>query len=100
MSFEKWAIFCLDRDYENAKYIQESFYNLSEKYRLNIYVEYANIISLRDNAQIDDFREAIDQYFSQYVNPSQSQGYKKGQKPMSPESKKYFYLVIIPDKCR
>ena len=60
MSFEKWAIFCLDRDYENAKYIQESFYNLSEKYRLNIYVEYANIISLRDNAQIDDFREAID----------------------------------------
>ena len=30
INFQKWAIFCLDRDIENGKYLQDKFYNLSQ----------------------------------------------------------------------
>ena len=68
--FEKWAIFCLDRDYANAQYLQEKFYNLSNEKGLNIYVEYGDIISLKNHSQIEDFKEAIDRYFHEFVAAS------------------------------
>lgn len=30
VNFNKWAIFCLEKDVENAKYLQDKFYSLSE----------------------------------------------------------------------
>lgn len=67
INFEKWAIFCLDRDKENARYLQDQFYNISQKEKLNIFVDYADIISLKDRSAIDEFKEAIDGYYKTYV---------------------------------
>jgi hypothetical protein len=74
---------------------------LSEKNHLEIYVEYGDIISLRNHSQIEDFKEAIDQYFGQYISPT---GMKKSPKKNLMQSDKkipaYFYLVIIPERAR
>ena len=99
MHFKKWAIFCLDKDYENGQYLQEKFYNLSKNKSLKIEVEYGDIISLKNYSQIEDFKYAIDQYFYQYVAAHSKKG---GKQTMSQELNKeiYFFVVIIPDQCR
>lgn len=68
VNFEKWAIFCLEKDVENARYLQDKFYTLSEKNNLNIFVDYGDIVSLNNKSRIDDFKQAINSYFREYVS--------------------------------
>jgi hypothetical protein len=42
-ALENFAIFCLQRDEQNARYINEKFYDMSIKKGLDIFVEYADI---------------------------------------------------------
>ena len=49
--------------------MQNKFYELSAANKLNIYVEYGDLITLRNNARIDDFKLAIETYYSDYVVP-------------------------------
>ncbi len=87
--FNKWAIFCLDKDVENAKYIQEKFYHLSNKNQMNIYVEYGDVVSLRDNASVEDFKTATQSYYKSYVAPA-----------IGTTKDVYFFLIIMPDTIR
>lgn len=77
VNFSKWAIFCLEKDVENAKYLQDKFYSLSEKNGLNIFVDYGDIVSLHNKSRIEDFKDAINSYFKEYVSDSPSKGKKK-----------------------
>jgi len=88
--FSKWGIFCLDRDVEHAKYIQEKFYGICEQRGLKIYVDYGDIIHLRDRATIDDFKAAFDSYYQKQVEPERA----KGSKDL------HFFFVIMPDSIR
>jgi hypothetical protein len=67
VDFAKWAIFCLRKDVENAKYIQDKFYNLSENQNLGVFVDYGRIMTLDDRSNVNDFKEAIDQFYSDYI---------------------------------
>ena len=67
INFDKWAIFCLEKDIEHGTYIQDKFYSLSEKKGLNIFVNFGDIISLHNRSRIEDFKDAIDEYFRNYV---------------------------------
>jgi aubergine-like protein len=90
VNFQKWAIFCLERDIEQGKYLQDKFYALSEQYGLNIFVDFGDIVSLNNRSGIEDFKDAINSYFRDYVGS----GPKKGQPVVQ------FFLVIIPDTAR
>jgi hypothetical protein len=48
--FEKFAIFCLEKDVANAHYINDKFYNLSASKGLDIRVEYADICPVPNTA--------------------------------------------------
>jgi hypothetical protein len=105
VNFQKWAIFCLERDIENGKYLQDKFYSLSESYGLNIFVDYGDIVSLPNRSSIEDFKDAINSYFKDYVDvDSKNRGAKKkpmpGAKPESSQPVVQFFLVIIPDTLR
>jgi aubergine-like protein len=98
VNFSKWAIFCLEKDIENGKYLQDKFYSLSESYGLNIFVDYGDIVSLHNRSQIEDFKDAINSYFKDYVQPDVK---KKGTpSPKDPSAGVQFFLVIIPDTLR
>jgi len=88
--FSHWAIFCIRKDVENAKYIQDKFYELSEQQNLGVFVDYGTIMTLDNNSSINNFKEAIDEFFYDRVKESKSQGGMKG----------YFFLVIMPDTIR
>jgi hypothetical protein len=36
---------------------------------MNIYVEFGDLVSLRNDSKTENFKEAIDQYFNDYVAP-------------------------------
>jgi hypothetical protein len=95
VNFKKWAMFCLEKDIENGKYLQDKFYSLSESYGLNIFVDYGDIVSLNNRSGIEDFKDAINSYFKEYVSSK-----KKG--PADPKAPVgvQFFLVIIPDTLR
>lgn len=80
VNFQKWAIFCLEKDIENGKYLQDKFYSLSESYGLNIFVDYGDIVSLHNRSSIEDFKDAINSYFRDYVDVK-PRGGKKGVPP-------------------
>lgn len=67
INFTKWAIFCLERDVENAKYLQDKFYSLSTQYNLNLFVDFADFVSLHNKSSVEDFKDAINSYFKEYV---------------------------------
>jgi hypothetical protein len=98
VAFKRWAIFCLEYDTENAKYLQDKFYGLSESKHLGIYVEYCDVITLQKYAKIKDFQDAMDDYYYANVAPAGAAAKKapvaKGAKP--PTEDKYFFCVIIP----
>jgi hypothetical protein len=50
INFKKWAIFCIDKDAENAKYLQDKFYGISQSRGLQIEVEFADIVKLHSKA--------------------------------------------------
>ena len=101
VNFQKWAIFCLEKDIENGKYLQDKFYSLSEQYGLNIFVDYGDIVSLHNRSSIEDFKDAINSYFRDYVDVKKVA--KKGQAPPKDQPQQpivQFFLVIIPDTVR
>lgn len=56
-----------------------------------MYIDYGDIISLRNHSSIDDFKEAIHSYYTEYVEAYSKQ---KGKQDI------YFFLVIMPDHIR
>lgn len=102
VNFQKWAIFCLEKDIENGKYLQDKFYSLSEQYGLNIFVDYGDIVSLHNRSQIEDFKDAINSYFKDYVEVDvPGKGPRTKKKPRDPNQPiVQFFLVIIPDTLR
>lgn len=86
----------MDKDTENGKFIQDQFYDLSKKENLKIFIEFADIISLKNNSNIDVFKEAIDSYYNEFVQPQI--GNKKA--PNKTKAPLYFFMVIIPDGFR
>ncbi|MFN6287594.1 MAG: hypothetical protein ACK4YJ_09230 [Bacteroidota bacterium] len=102
VNFKKWAMFCLEKDIENGKYLQDKFYSLSEQYGLNIFVDYGDIVSLHNRSTIDDFKDAINSYFKDYVDADVpgKKGVKKAPKKDPSQPVVQFFLVIIPDTLR
>jgi hypothetical protein len=98
VNFQKWAIFCLEKDIENGKYLQDKFYSLSESFGLNIFVDYGDIVSLHNRSSIEDFKDAINSYFRDYVEAKKKKGPKDVTPPAGPVVQ--FFLVIIPDTLR
>jgi len=98
MGFIKWGIFCLNKDLDMAKHIQDKFYNLSNTKDLKIYVEYADIIHLKDTAQIDDFKAAFDTYYKKTVKPDMEKTEKEKGKVDTKDI--YFFFVIMPDRIK
>jgi hypothetical protein len=74
--------------------LQNKFYDLSNNNKLNIYVEYGDIVSLRNHSKIEDFKEAVDTYFHDYVAPHIAASKRD---PKKKTKDVYFFLVIIPD---
>jgi len=105
MELTQWAIFCVRRDVENAKYIQDKFYDISQQQKLGVYVDYGRIISLDDRATVNSFKEAIEKFYCDEIAP-QNQGKKQygAKKQVNKEykdlSKGYVFLVIMPDSIR
>lgn len=68
-----------------------------------MFVEYADIVSLNNKSSIEDFKDAINSYFKEYV---QTESPGKGKKKNPEEVKKdqqpkvQFFLVIIPGGMR
>ena len=67
MALKKWAIFCLEKDAGLADLLQNKFYQLSQDRQLQIFVEYSDIVSLKPYSGVEDFKYAINSYFSNYV---------------------------------
>jgi len=44
---------------------------------MNIFVDYGDIVSLHNKSRIEDFKDAINSYFREYVSESPSKGKKK-----------------------
>jgi hypothetical protein len=94
INFDRWVIFCKEKDLDNAKYIQDKFYTLSEEHKLKIFVDFGTIYTLPNRSSIDDFKVAIHSYFKEFIEPPPAT--KKGVQ-QAPKTKFQFALVIIPD---
>lgn len=95
--FEKFAIFCLEKDVSNAHYINDKFYDLSSQKGLDIKIEYADICPVPDKAAyheehlLDAFAQSIQNYYDKKVLPQvrDSNGAVK--------HSQFIFLVIMPD---
>ena len=71
---------------------------------MNIFVDYGDIVSLHNRSNIEDFKDAINSYFKDYVEvdvPGKGPRKKKVVKPQDPSQPiVQFFLVIIPDTLR
>lgn len=96
-TFERFAIFCLEKDVNNAHYINDKFYDLSSQKGLDIKVEYADICPVPDKAAyheehlLDAFAQSIQNYYDKKVLPAvrESGGAVK--------HSQFIFLVIMPD---
>ena len=61
-------------------------------------MDYGDIVSLHNKSRIEDFKDAINSYFREYVQESPSKGKKKTQ--AQTEKQVQFFLVVIPDTLR
>ena len=74
-NFERFAIFCLERDVGNANYINDKFYDLSTQKGLGIQVEFAHICPVADKAAyheevlLESFAQSIQNYYDKKVLP-------------------------------
>jgi hypothetical protein len=95
--FKKWAIFCLEKDVHHGEYLNDRFYELSQERRFEIYVDYGDIVELNNKSGIEQFKEAIDDYFLKYVC-----GKENGKQMKKPKKTKdlYFFLIIMPDSIK
>lgn len=64
-TFERFAIFCLERDVGNANYINDKFYDLSTQKGLGIQVEFAHICPVADKAAYHE--EVLLESFAQSI---------------------------------
>ena len=95
--FERFAIFCLERDVANAHYINDKFYDLSTQKGLEIQVEFADVCPVSDKAAyheevlLESFAQSIQNYYDKKVLPvvRGSQGQIK--------HSQFIFLVIMPD---
>lgn len=95
--FERFAIFCLERDVGNAHYINDKFYDLSSQKGLDIQVEFADICPVSDKASyheevlLESFAVSIQNYYDKKVMPviKASNGTIK--------HSQFIFLVIMPD---
>jgi len=95
--FEHFAIFCLERDVQNAHYINDKFYDLSTQKGLGITVEYADICPVSDKASfheevlLESFAQSIQNYYDKKVSPTirNSNG--------AVRHSQFIFLVIMPD---
>lgn len=95
--FERFAIFCLEKDVGNAHYINDKFYDLSTSKGLDIQVEYADICPVSDKATyheevlLESFAQSIQNYYDKKVAPliKASNGTIK--------HSQFIFLVIMPD---
>lgn len=95
--FERFAIFCLERDVCNAHYINDKFYDLSTQKGLDIQVEFADICPVSDKAAyheevlLESFAQSIQNYYDKKVAPvvKNSNGQIK--------HSQFIFLVIMPD---
>lgn len=79
-----------------AKIIEEKFHEISAKNRLNIFVEYGDIVSMNNQSTVEDFKDAIRSYFKEYLkyDPAKRTTEAIG----NPSAQKVqFFLVIIPE---
>jgi len=73
--FERFAIFCLERDVGNAHYINDKFYDLSTQKGLDIQIEFADICPVSDKAAyheevlLESFAQSIQNYYDKKVAP-------------------------------
>ena len=96
-NFERFAIFCLERDVGNANYINDKFYDLSTQKGLGIQVEFAHICPVADKAAyheevlLESFAQSIQNYYDKKVLPviKESNGTIK--------HSQFIFLVIMPD---
>lgn len=96
-AFERFVIFCLERDVENAKYINDKFYYLSLQKGLDIHVEFAHICPVSDKSAqneehlLEQFAVSIQHYYDKKVVPAikSSGGFVK--------HSQFIFLVIMPD---
>ena len=93
--FRKWAIFCLEKDVAHGEYLNDRFYELSEQRRLDIYVDYGDIVELSNKSGIEAFKDAIDDYYRAYVCGKDAQGRQLNKPKKSKDI--YFFLIIMPD---
>jgi len=47
--------------------LQEQFHHISEKVKLNIFVDYGDIVAMNNYSTIEDFKDAIRSYFKEYL---------------------------------
>lgn len=98
IDFRKWAIFCLQKDVQHGEYINDKFFNLSGDRKLDIYVDYGDIVELNNKSGIEAFKEAIDDYYLTYVCGKDANG-KQLEKPKKTKDL-YFFLIIMPDSIK
>lgn len=67
---------------------------------MNIFVDYGDIVSLHNKSSIEDFKDAINSYFKEYVQPDSPGKGKRKPEEKKDEIKVQFFLVIIPDTLR
>ena len=96
-AFERFAIICLEKDVQNAHYINDKFYNLSMQKGLDIRVEYADICPVPDRAAVHEeylleaFASSIQNYYNKKVLPTiQASG-------GAIKHSDFIFLVIMPD---
>ena len=81
-------------------------YELSQKNQLGIYIDYGDVVSLRNNSSIEDFKQATTSYYNKYVASHEQKiaaalkksASKKGSKEEIPGI--FFFLIIMPDTIR
>lgn len=95
-AFDRFAIFCLERDCENAHYINDKFFELSTNKGLDIKVEYADICPVSDKAAqheeylLDAFAQSIQNYYDKKVLPTITES-------GNIRHSNFMFLVIMPD---
>ena len=76
---------------------------MSEQNGLKIFVDFGDIVSLHNKSGIEDFKDAINSYFREYVDADVGGKGRPKKKPvpkLPDQPPTQFFLVIIPDTLR
>ena len=78
--------------------MNDRFYELSNERRFDIYVDYGDIVELSNKSGIENFKEAIDDYYLKYVCGKDANG-RQLTKPRKTKDL-YFFLIIMPESIK